>query len=109
MKPWKVKAVLQGLKWPRLSELISEPQQYFEDRVVSGGDVPKLWKNYLRTGSQKNLTLIMQHNLSDLLREAILLLLHPEFYTKKVTKQSREAKSVRGHIKLRNPYPFNFA
>jgi uncharacterized protein YprB with RNaseH-like and TPR domain len=39
--------------------------------VVSGGDVPKLWKNYLRTGSQKNLTLIMQHNLSDLLREAI--------------------------------------
>jgi hypothetical protein len=71
MKPWKVKAVLQGLKWPRLSELISEPQQYFEDRVVSGGDVPKLWKNYLRTGSQKNLTLIMQHNLSDLLREAI--------------------------------------
>jgi uncharacterized protein YprB with RNaseH-like and TPR domain len=91
MKPWKVKAVLHGLKWPRLSELISEPQQYFEDRVVSGGDVPKLWKNYLRTGSQKNLTLIMQHNLSDLLREAILLLLHPEFYTKKVTKQSREA------------------
>ena len=82
MKPWRIKAELTGLKWPSLSDLISEPEKYFAEPMIRGKDVPGLWKRYLSTGSEKMLELIMQHSLSDLLREATLLLLHPELYEK---------------------------
>jgi len=80
MTPWKIKANTMGLKWPALDELVPEPKKYFGEEQIRGKDCPKLWKTYLSTGSEKMLELIMQHNLSDLLRESILLLLHPELY-----------------------------
>jgi len=80
--PWKAKAEEVRLKWPKLDELISEPEKYFGDIQVSGKDCPGLWKGYLATGNENLLKMIAQHNLSDLLREAILLLLHPQLYGK---------------------------
>ena len=80
MGPWRNKAGTLGLKWPKLEELISEPEKYFGEEQIRGKDCPGLWKAYLSTGNDKMLELIMQHNLSDLLRETILLLLHPELY-----------------------------
>ncbi|MGC8577988.1 MAG: ribonuclease H-like domain-containing protein [Thermoproteota archaeon] len=81
--PWKTKAESIGLKWPKLDELISEPEKYFGDMRVSGKDCPGLWKGYLATNNENLLKMIAQHNLSDLLREAILLLLHPQLYKNK--------------------------
>jgi uncharacterized protein YprB with RNaseH-like and TPR domain len=81
-QPYKIKANSLNLKWPRLDELISEPEKYFGEAQVSGKDCPGLWKGYLATGNENLLKMIMRHNLSDLLREAILLLLHPELYKK---------------------------
>jgi uncharacterized protein YprB with RNaseH-like and TPR domain len=80
MVPWRIKADTRGLKWPALDELISEPEKYFGEEQIRGKDCPGLWKAYLSTGSERMIELIMQHNLSDLLRETILLLLHPELY-----------------------------
>jgi len=73
MIPWKTKADRFRLKWPKLDELISEPEDYFKDNKISGTDVPGLWKEYLARGTEAPLRMIMKHNLSDLLREMILL------------------------------------
>ncbi len=73
MSPWKAKAEDRGLKWPRLDELISEPEDYFKEQKISGGDVPKTWRSYLTTRDTKFLRMIMEHCLSDVLREAVLL------------------------------------
>ena len=73
MQPWKVKADGRGFKWPKLDELISEPEDYFKEHKISGKDVPSIWKAYLTTGDEKILEIIMEHCLSDILREAILL------------------------------------
>ena len=74
MQRWREKASIEGIKWPRLDELISEPEDYFKGLRVSGKDVPGLWKAYLAGGSENLLKMIMEHCLSDLLREMILLL-----------------------------------
>ena len=74
MEPWKAKANDHGLKWPKLDELISEPEDYFEEHKISGKDVPAVWKRYLVTRDEKLVRSIMEHCLSDILREAILLI-----------------------------------
>ena len=73
MKPWREKASRSGIKWPKLEELISEPEDYFRERKITGRDVPILWKEYLETGSDNVLGRIMSHCLSDMLREIVLL------------------------------------
>lgn len=73
MDRWKKKADGQGLKWPKLDELISEPEDYFQETKIGGKDIPGLWKAFLSGGTETLLKLIMQHCLSDLLRETILL------------------------------------
>jgi len=73
MQPWKEKADDIGIKWPRLDELISEPNDYYLADKVSGKDVPRLWNGYLRTGAELYLTPIMEHCLSDILRETMLM------------------------------------
>jgi len=78
--PWRSKAEKRRMKWPKLDELISEPAEYFNEPRVRGEDVPRLWKEFLREGTDSPIRKIMQHNLSDLLREAVLLLLHPRLY-----------------------------
>lgn len=74
MKPWKTKAEKANLKWPKLDDLISEPEDYFKDNKISGKDVPGIWKAYLAGGTEILLGLIMEHSLSDLLRETVLLI-----------------------------------
>jgi len=74
MDRWKSKAQSCGRKWPKLEELISEPEDYFKDNKISGKDVPRLWKDYLSGATSSVLKSIIEHNLSDLLREAILLI-----------------------------------
>ena len=74
MGPWKEKADFKGIKWPKLDDLISEPEDYFEESKISGKDVPGLWKAYLSGGTEKLLKMIMEHCLSDILREMILLI-----------------------------------
>ena len=78
--PWRSRAGAKGLKWPRLDDLISESGEHLEGIQIGGKDIPGLWKAFLSGGSENLLKLIMQHNLSDLLRETMLLLLHPELY-----------------------------
>jgi len=74
MEPWKAKADDHDLKWPKLDELMSEPEDYFKEHKISGKDVPEIWKKYLSNPDDKLLRLIMEHCLSDILREAILLI-----------------------------------
>ncbi len=81
MSPWKVKADEIGLKWPRLDELISEPEDYYGQGKITGRNVPELWSEYLSTGDQGVLKRIMEHCFSDILREATLLLRYP-YYAK---------------------------
>jgi uncharacterized protein YprB with RNaseH-like and TPR domain len=75
MAPWKQKAMENGLKWPRLDELISEPEDYFQRDKVTGREVPLLWKQFLEDQrSERPLEMIVKHCASDVLREATLLL-----------------------------------
>ena len=73
MKPWREKASKSGIKWPKLKELISEPEDYFRERKTMGRDVPVLWKEYLETGDDNLLDRIMSHCLSDMLTEMVPL------------------------------------
>ena len=73
MKPWKEKASRSGIKWPKLEELISEPEDDFREKKITGRDVPVLWKEYIETGDDNLLDRIMSHCLSDMLREMVLL------------------------------------
>lgn len=74
MEPWRKRAEDAGMKWPKLDELISEPEDYFGEEKITGRDVPRLWKEYLASGRERSLQKIMEHSLSDMLRETLLLL-----------------------------------
>lgn len=74
MGPWKRKAYTKWLKWHKLDELISVPESYFGEDRVTGKDVPGVWKAYLAGGTETPLKMIMEHYLSYILREAILLI-----------------------------------
>jgi uncharacterized protein YprB with RNaseH-like and TPR domain len=74
MEPWRTKAESMGKKWPKLDELISVPGDYFGEEKTTGRDVPRLWQEYLTTHSEAILKKIMDHCLSDVVRESVLLL-----------------------------------
>ena len=74
MEPWREKAAEKKIKWPKLGELISEPEEYFGEEVIRGENVPELWRKYLRTKNFKHLQPIIRHNQIDLLRELVLLI-----------------------------------
>jgi len=79
-KPWREKAEGFHLKWPKLDELFSHAEYYFNEPVISGKDVPMLWEAYLRTGDKDYLQQIIRHNESDLLRELYLLVYYRDSY-----------------------------
>ena len=79
-QPWKEKADRLGLKWPKLDELFSHAEYYFNEPVVHGKDVPWLWGRFLETGDRDYLQQIIRHNESDLLRELFLLVYYRESY-----------------------------
>ena len=72
MEPWKARAEAARRKWPRLDELISEPEDYFHQGKVSGRDVPRLWQSYKADRLHcPPLRVIMAHCLRDVLRESL--------------------------------------
>ena len=79
-QPWKEKAEELCLKWPKLDELFSHAEYYFNEPVISGKDIPLLWKEFLRTGNKDYLQQIIRHNESDLLKELYLLVYYRDSY-----------------------------
>ena len=79
-QPWKEKAEALYLKWPKLDELFSHAEHYFNEPVISGRDVPFLWQRFLYTRDDKYLQQIIKHNESDLLRELYLLVYYRDSY-----------------------------
>ena len=79
-QPWKKKAEELYLKWPKLDELFSHAEHYFNEPVISGKDVPWLWQRFLHTGDKDYLQQIIRHNESDLLRELYLLVYYRDSY-----------------------------
>ncbi len=79
-QPWKKKADELSLKWPKLDELFSHAEHYFNEPVVSGKDVPMLWQGFLHTKNKDYLQQIIRHNESDLLRELYLLVYYRDSY-----------------------------
>ena len=80
--PWRKMAASQGQKWPKLDDLVSEPEIYLGMPRITGRECPILWKNYLQTKDRDLLTPIMEHNKSDILRTLFLLIQYPELYEK---------------------------
>jgi uncharacterized protein YprB with RNaseH-like and TPR domain len=72
--PWRKKAESMGKKWPKLDELITHPEQYFQEKAITGKDVPELWNKFNKTGNENHLDEIIRHNQIDLLREMMLLI-----------------------------------
>jgi uncharacterized protein YprB with RNaseH-like and TPR domain len=66
-QPWKEKAEALYLKWPKLDELFSHAEQYFNEKFLHTRD-----DNYLQQ--------IIRHNESDLLRELYLLVYYRDSY-----------------------------
>jgi uncharacterized protein YprB with RNaseH-like and TPR domain len=79
-QPWKEKAEALYLKWPKLDELLSHAEHYFNEPVISGRDVPALWQKFLLTRDDNYLQQIIRHNESDLLRELYLLVYYRDSY-----------------------------
>ena len=79
-QPWKEKAEALYLKWPKLDELFSHAEHYFNEPVISGKDVPFLWQRFLHTENDNYLQQIIKHNESDLLRELYLLVYYRDSY-----------------------------
>ena len=79
-QPWKEKAEALYLKWPKLDELFSHAEQYFNEPVISGRDVPLLWQRFVHTSDDSYLQQIIRHNESDLLRELYLLVYYRDSY-----------------------------
>ena len=79
-QPWKEKAEALYLKWPKLDELFSHAEHYFNEPVVSGRDVPLLWRRFISTEDDNYLQQIIKHNESDLLRELYLLVYYRDSY-----------------------------
>lgn len=80
MKPWTEIANRKAVKWPKLDELVSEPEMYFNITRISGRDIPSLWKAFLSNGDEKLLQMPSRHNRADLLRELYLLVQYPHLY-----------------------------
>ncbi len=80
-QPWKAKAEALCLKWPKLDELFSHAERYFNEPVISGKDIPGLWRKFLSTKDDAYLQQIIKHNESDLLRELYLLVYYRESYS----------------------------
>jgi len=80
MKPWREMANHRAIKWPKLDELVSEPEMYFDTTRVSARDIPSLWDAYLSNRDEKLIELPLRHNRADLLRELYLLVQYPHLY-----------------------------
>ena len=72
-KPWRNMAERKGLKWPSLDKISPVPYRYMGEKPVKGGDVVVIWKSYLRNRKLGSLSLIVMHNMRDLIQTLSLL------------------------------------
>jgi hypothetical protein len=80
MEKWKREAekrvvdvnTRRTMKWPKVSELISLPHEYYGLNDIDGKEVPQLWEEYRKSLDPVLLERIIYHNLYDLIREACL-------------------------------------
>jgi len=80
MKPWREMANNRTIKWPKLDELVSEPEMYYNVTRITAKDIPTLWHAYLTNQDQKLLEMPLRHNRADLLRELYLLVQYEHLY-----------------------------
>jgi len=86
-RPWRDRADAIGMKWPKLDDLVSEPEIYFQDKRITGRDVPVIWRRFLAKGDTRLLEPIVKHNQSDLLRSLYLLVQYGFLYKTGEAKQ----------------------
>lgn len=80
MEKWKIEAekrivdtrTNRKMKWPKVSELISLPHEYYGLSDICSRDVPQLWEDFKKNEDPLLLERIIYHNLYDLIREACL-------------------------------------
>ncbi|MBI5046117.1 ribonuclease H-like domain-containing protein [Candidatus Micrarchaeota archaeon] len=85
MEKWKKKAENERKKWPRVSELVSMPHNYYGLSDIEGAEVPILWEEYKKTSDVQILDRIIHHDFYDLVREACLCLWHDSLHDDFVT------------------------
>ena len=79
-EPWKSMSEREGMKWPKLDELVSDPLQYYPIRRIHSVDIPRIWRKYLMSRDINLLNLIIHHNKRNLLKELFLLVYAPVLY-----------------------------
>lgn len=72
-KPWRKMAERKSLKWPSLDEISPVPYKYMGEKPVKGRDVVVIWNSYLRNRKLGTLSLIVMHNMRDLIQTFSLL------------------------------------
>jgi uncharacterized protein YprB with RNaseH-like and TPR domain len=77
MEPWRVRAEREGWKWPSLDELAPLPREYYGERQTTWRQVVSCWDAYLARRDMRPLSLIVRHNMEDLV-QALYLLAHVE-------------------------------
>ena len=72
-EPWRRRAEKKRLKWPKLDEISPVPNKYMGEKQVKGEDIIILWNSYLRKRKLSALSLIVMHNMRDLIQTLSLL------------------------------------
>ena len=77
-EPWMQRAEREGRKYPALDDLARLPREYFEEQVLDGRQVPFLWRSYQNTGDKRKVSLVVRHNMEDLI-QALYVLAQAEY------------------------------
>jgi len=88
MEPWRGIADRLGFRWPRLIELVRDPEIYFNLPRITGREVPTIWKAFVKTKDEELLRLIVKKNMGDLLKELYLLIVYS--YFDEIQKESQD-------------------
>ncbi len=73
MSPWRERAEREGWKWPSLDELAPVAREYYGERQTNWRGVWSAWQTYLTKGDKRALSLIVRHNMEDLIQALYLL------------------------------------
>ena len=73
--PWMERVESEAMKYPALDELAHLPREYFREKPLKGEGVTFLWRSYQKTREKRKLSLIVRHNMEDLV-QALYVLAH---------------------------------
>jgi uncharacterized protein YprB with RNaseH-like and TPR domain len=73
MGPWREKAEREGWKWPSLDELAPVAREYYGERQTKWSQVISVWRAYSEGRDKRLLSLIVRHNMEDLIQALYLL------------------------------------